>query len=61
MTTSTSSPKPRYITVSVRPETWQELIALLLPRESMDQLVCRLILGYQLREADIHPLKEDFL
>lgn len=60
MATTTPARKGRYVTISVRPETWQELIAMLQPRETMDLLVARLILGYQLREADIHPLKEEF-
>ncbi len=59
MTTPASPPASRYVTISVRQQTWRELVALLYPRETMDQLVRRLIAGYTLYLETTTPAKED--
>ncbi len=58
MTTPTSPVASRYVTISVRQQTWRELIALLHPRETMDQLIRRLIAGYGLYLEANPPSKE---
>lgn len=47
----TPTRKGRYVTISVRPETHQSLVALLRPRESLDALLLRLL-------AVFSPLKD---
>lgn len=46
MTTPALPRKGRYVTVSVLPQTWRQLLVLLRPRETMDQLIRRLLADY---------------
>ena len=58
MTSPRDKPPLRYITVSLRPETHRRLLGLLRPRETMDQLVARIIRCYLLRQAAETATKE---
>ena len=46
MPTPTRQGKGPYVTISVLPETWEQLLGLLLVRETMDQLINRLLDAY---------------